>query len=230
MKTLKLMIALGLGALVSACGAMPDVASRNAPFEAIPEQTLSAQTTDSAVPFAQSAQGAIRVSEVNVNIPRTLKVSESNVYYPRGDIVWRGDPIGDRYEQIEAIFQSAAYNGTKDMVGERAVVVDLQLVRFHSVSERTRATVGGVHNMHFFMTVRDAETGALIRAPRNIVADLPAYGGNEAIKAERRGQTQKVRVTGYLAQVIRQELEHPEAESSAKISAVKQTQRSNSNI
>ncbi len=112
MKTLKLMIALGLGALVSACGAMPDVASRNAPFETIPEQTLSAQTTDSALQFAQSAQGAIRVSEVNVNIPRTLKVSESNVYYPRGDIVWRGDPIGDRYEQIEAIFQSAAYNGT----------------------------------------------------------------------------------------------------------------------
>ena len=27
--------------------------------------------------------------------------------------------------------------------------------------------------------------------------------------AERRGQTQKVRVTGYLAQVIRQELEKP---------------------
>ena len=115
MKTLKLMIALGLGALVSACGAMPDVASRNAPFETIPEQTLSAQTTDSALQFAQSAQGAIRVSEVNVNIPRTLKVSESNVYYPRGDIVWRGalevytdpgmQPVNARDERLKWIAQ-----------------------------------------------------------------------------------------------------------------------------
>lgn len=230
MKTLKVMIALGLGALVSACGAMPDVASRNAPFEATPAQTASLQPRGTAVPFAQTAPGSLRVAQVNVNVPRTLKVSEKNVYYPKGDIVWRGDPIGDRYLQIEEIFKSAAYNGTKDMIGERAVNVDLQLVRFHSVSERTRASVGGVHNMHFFMTVTDAATGALVRAPREVVADLPAYGGSAAIKAENNGQTQKVRVTGYLAQVIRQELQNPNAQSSAKITTVKQTPRSNSNI
>lgn len=29
-----------------------------------------------------------------------LSVSESNSYYPNADVVWRGDPIGDRIQQI----------------------------------------------------------------------------------------------------------------------------------
>lgn len=209
MKLFRTMIALGLGALVTACGTVPDIASRNAPFETAGAQALYAQPEGTVLQFAAVTPETFRVAKVNVNVPRSLEVSEANVYYPRGDIVWRGDPIGDRHAQVREIFETAAFNGTKDMAGETPVIIDLQLIRFHSVSERTRASVGGVHNMHFFMTVRDGQTGAMIGEPRQIEANLPAYGGSEAIRAENRGQTQKVRVTGYLAHVIRQELEQP---------------------
>ena len=37
-------------------------------------------------------------------------------------------------------------------------------------------------------------------------ADLPALGGRSAMAADRKGQTQKVRVTDHLALVIQQEL------------------------
>jgi hypothetical protein len=221
MKTLKLIAAMGLGILVSACGNVPDIASRNAPFEAVPPMPYQqSSAADAAVPRA------FLVQQVNINVPRSLNVTEANVYYPRADIVWRGDPIGDRHQQIKSIFEVAAFNGTKDMVGERAVVVDMEIQRFHSLSERTRATVGGVHNMHFRMTVRDAATGVPVGPSRDVEANLPAYGGNEAIQAERRGQTQKVRVTGYLAQVIRQELERPQV----VLEAEEPAERLNSNI
>ena len=211
MRTLKLITALGLSVLVAACGSSSDIASRNVPFEVLPQSgQLEASTL-------APAPRSLRVEQVNVDVPRSLKVTEANVYYPRGDIVWRADPIGDRHTQVKSIFEVAAFNGTKDMDGVRPVVVDLQVQRFHSLSERTRATIGGVHNMHFRMTVRDARTGAPIAPARDIEANLPAYGGNQAIQAERRGQTQKVRVTGYLAQVIRQQLENPTVDAPKEV-------------
>ena len=40
-------------------------------------------------------------------MPRSLKVSEANTFKPRADIVWRGEALGDRYQQVEAIFADA---------------------------------------------------------------------------------------------------------------------------
>ncbi len=202
LNTLKLLTALGLGVLVSACSNTPDIASRNAPFEVTGPIT--------SMPFAQyQLPQSMRVTAINVNVPRSLKVSEANSYYPRGDIVWRGDPIGDRYQQIQSIYETAFAQGTADMKGEADVTLDVEILRFHSVSEKTRYSVGGVHNMTFRLTVRSSTTGLALAPARDIEANLPAFGGNQAIEAERRGQTQKVRVTGYLAQVIRQELQKP---------------------
>lgn len=204
MKTLKLIAALGLGAVVSACGSTPDITNRNAPFE-VNRAAFVAQAEQSQLPQA------MRVTAVNVTVPRTLKVSEANSYYPRADIVWRGDPIGDRHTQIQSIFETALAQGTNDMAGATDVTLDVEILRFHSVSEKTRYSVGGVHNMEFRLTVRNAASGAALAPARDIEANLPAFGGRQAIDAERRGQTQKVRVTGYLAQVIRKELDNPSA-------------------
>ena len=65
------------------------------------------------------------VRTVNIDVPRTLVVSEANSYFPRGDIVWRGDPPGDRYEQIASIFEEGFARGTADVKGEVPVVVDV---------------------------------------------------------------------------------------------------------
>ncbi len=82
-KTLKLIMMLGLGSLILACATV-DTASRNARFE--PQKPEYASTLPS-----------VRVGEINVLVPQSLKVSERNSYYPGGDIVWRGDAIGNRH-------------------------------------------------------------------------------------------------------------------------------------
>lgn len=192
MKTLKLIMVLGLGAMVSACASV-DTATRNARFE--PQQPEFIQTLPS-----------VRVEEINVMVPQSLKVSERNSYYPSGDIVWRGDPIGNRHQQVKAIFDAGLVLGTAQLNGAIPVRLDIRVERFHGVSEKARYVTGGVHNIAFSMQLRDLTTGQVIGEPRLVRADLDAFGGKDALRADARGQTQKVRVTNHLAEVIRQEL------------------------
>lgn len=142
------------------------------------------------------------VQTVNVTVPAHLQVSEANRYYPPGDIVWRGDPPGDRHMQVKSIFETAATRGTADLRSGQSVIVDIEVERFHGLTEKTRYTVGGVHSIRFNMALRDAETGHALGAPQTIKADLKGYGGKRAIEADRQGLTQKVRVTNHLSAVI----------------------------
>ena len=193
--TLRAIAALIVGLGLSAC-ASTDVVSRNAPIETAPLSALDG---------AEIVRD-YNVVAVNVDVPRALDVSERNGYYPTADIVWRGDPIGDRHEQIEQIFLTAADQAAANLGGARDVTLMIELVRFHGVTERTRYSVGGVYNMEFNMTVLDAETGAVVEPERFLVADLPAPGGQAAIQLEQSGQTEKVRVLEYLTFFLHQEL------------------------
>lgn len=195
---------LGLALALSAC-VSSEPASRGVSDDAL---TLASRGTG-AIP--QGAGPRIvaplyTVRGVRVDVPRELRVSEANSYYPMADIVWRGDPVGDRYAQITSIFEAAAQRATASMQGPREAVVSIQLVRFHGVTERTRYTVGGNHNMVFDLTVLDAATGAVIDGPRRIEADARAAGGQAAIAEEQAGRTQKVVVTEKLVETLRREL------------------------
>ncbi|MGZ2257738.1 DUF6778 family protein [Roseobacter sp. A03A-229] len=196
MTLIKTCAALGLAALIAGC-ATTDTASRNTPF-----------TTGSEAGAAsfQAQVQPLNVRAVNVVVPQTLQVSEANSYYPSGDIVWRGDAPGDRHAQVKAIFDEAMGRGTATMVKGAPVVLDVQVLRFHALTEKTRYTIGGVHSIRFNLAVRDAETGLLLGEPRTVKADLKGFGGQQAIDAERQGQTQKVRITDHLARVIATEL------------------------
>ncbi|WP_322888863.1 MULTISPECIES: DUF6778 family protein [unclassified Yoonia] len=137
-----------------------------------------------------------------------LQVSEANSYYPQADIVWRGDPAGDRLAQIEALFTEAARrNMATDMKNaDRRVVLDVTLVRFHGLSNRTQFSTGGVYNVIFDLAVRDAQTGAVIEPTRRVVANLDAWGGNANAQLEAQGITQKMRVTDFLTSVLADQL------------------------
>ncbi|MEM1351166.1 MAG: DUF6778 family protein [Pseudomonadota bacterium] len=148
------------------------------------------------------APASLRVQAVNVSVPKTLLISEANSYYPRGDIVWRGDPPGNRHDQIKAIFETAAARAAKRLPGDQAVIVDIEVERFHALTEKTRYTVGGVHSIRFKLSLRDAETGVSLGSPQTVKADLKGYGGQRALDADRQGLTQKVRITDHLASVI----------------------------
>lgn len=192
MRILKLVMMLGLGAMVSACASV-DTATRNARFE--PEPPGFVQVLPS-----------ITVGEINVMVPETLKVSERNSYLPGGDIVWRGDAAGNRHEQVKAIFDTAFTQGTETLEGVVNVGLDVRVERFHALTQKARYTTGGIHSITFAIRIRDLATGAVIGEPRSIKADLDGFGGQKAIEAESIGLTQKVRITQHLAEVIRQEL------------------------
>ena len=189
-RTTALMMALGLG--LSACASV-DTATRNAP--------LDHTATEMAAPAP-----SFSLAGFNVNVPLSLEVSEANSYYPGGDIVWRGDVYGNRYEQVTALFEDAVQLGGGSLEGAMPVVVEIEVQRFHALTEKTRYSVGGIHSIEFIMTIRDPLTGAVIRGPREIKADLVGYGGSKALQAEARGLTQKYRITQHLAKVVRDEM------------------------
>ncbi len=193
MKLIRFLALAFLALSVTACGSI-ETATRNLPLDVPPlasdEQVLTRNYSVQGMTFAASDE---------------LQVSERNSYYPFVDIVWRGDPIGDRRQQIGAIFQTAADRVALTNDGAIPVVLDIELVRFHGVTERTRFSVGGNYHIVFMMAVRHAETGVLIEPGRKIVGNLSAPGGSAAILADQRGQTEKVRVTDYITQMLKDE-------------------------
>lgn len=142
----------------------------------------------------------------NFNVLEGLTVSEDETFYPTADVVWRGDPLGPRIPQIAAMFEEAAARNRLTVDGTLPVTVDVTLVRFHGVTNRTRYTVGGVYNVVFDMTVRNANTGDVIEPARRVVGNLDAPGGTRATELESEGQTQKVRVTDFLTSLLRAQL------------------------
>ncbi len=197
MKKIHLGIAALIAMSITACGS---------------NQTVSRSvvgTQYEILPITQPLTSPYSVSDIRVSVPETLKVDESNRIYPIADIVWRGDPYGNRYEQIEAIFEEGMTRGAAALHGTRPVNIDIEVMRFHAMTERARFLIGGVHSITFTMTIREAETNEIIEEPRIIKADLVGFGGNHAIEAEHRGQTQKVRIIDHLANVIQNELSLP---------------------
>jgi hypothetical protein len=146
------------------------------------------------------------LQSLNFTVSPGLVVSEENGYYPQADIVWRGDRPGPRATQIGAMFETAAVRNTSVIRGDRPITVDVQLIRFHGVTEKTRGSVGGVYNIIFMMTVRDARTGAVIEPARRIEANLKAPGGSQAQALERAGRTEKVEVVSFLTATLRNQL------------------------
>jgi len=192
---LKTLFALAVLTMTIAGCATIEISSRNAAFVA---------------PAAsRAAQLVIRdydVQQVRVVVPQNLRSSESNGYYPLTDIVWRGDPLGNRHEQVGEILQTATTRGTDALDGAVPVIAEVTLIRWHGVTERTRYSVGGVYSIQFYLEVRQAETGAVIEPARLIEVNLPAPGGQAAVALEQSGQTEKVRVTDHLTWVFGQEL------------------------
>lgn len=205
-KSCRLLLSLALMLGLSACVG-GDVASRGS------EAGLTLATQGGrAAPLAggaMMARGPFRIDAVQILVSRGLSVSEANSFYPMADIVWRGDAPGDRHAQVQAIFEAAAAQAVQPYQGGRPVTLTVEVTKFHGVTEKTRYTIGGKHNMRFDLTLRDPATGAVLFGPKKVVADVRAAGGAKAIEEDRIGRTQKVVVTERLREVIQRELGLP---------------------
>ncbi len=196
----KKMSVMGLAVLALGACTQPSVVTRAAD----PGTALLSQGGGGSV-----AAPSYKVVDVRVSVPETLSVSEANTLIPRADIVWRGDPYGDRRQQVATIMRDGIMAGTASLNGSREVVVEIEMARFHALTQRARYTVGGNHNIDFWMQVVDAQTGAVIEPRRFVNTDLPAYGGMAAVAAEARGETQKVRIESFIGQTLANELSKP---------------------
>lgn len=187
----KLLLIAGLAIGVASCSRAP-----RDPSQLLKQPTL----------INQPLPSAYTVVDVVVTVPRHLRVSEKNHYYPIAGIVWRGDLLGDRHAQVETIVDDAITRGVKVFAGPRKVVAEIEITRFHSLSERARYSFGGWHTIHFILKLRDAATGVVVLKPYKIRTNLPAYGGKSALFAKQHGVSMKDRIVAHLSGTIQHEL------------------------
>ena len=77
--------------------------------------------------------------------------------------------------------------------------MELELTRFHALTERTRYTIGGEHEIEFIFTVRHGETGEALTGPIPVDLTFRALGGSHAIEAEAQGIYQRDRIQSQIA-------------------------------
>lgn len=150
--------------------------------------------------------GRYDVDGVEITVPASLVASEANLFYPTADIVWRADPFGDRYAQVKSVLEEGFAAGVTGMDSGPKVVVAASLERFHSLTEKARFSVGGVHDIIVVLTVKDATTGQILEGPRRVEVAIRASGGRKAIAEDAAGNTQRAVIVAGLAEAIRRHL------------------------
>lgn len=146
------------------------------------------------------------VQAVDVAVPASLVVSEANLFYPKADIVWRAEPVGNRYAQVKSVLDEGFAGGITGMNSGPSATVEITLIRFHSLTEKARFSVGGVHDIVFSLTVRDSKTNVPLEGPRRVEVAIRASGGDKAIAEDSAGNTQRVVIVAGIAEAIRREL------------------------
>jgi len=167
-------------------------------FGCVGAETVTRSSTPDPAPVLTRDVPDFGDAELIVTVPQGLTVSESNVLRPVADIVWREGPAGDRHGQVQALVAQAIAPVTAALEGRTPVRIEIEVMRFHTLSDRARYTVGGTHEIAFLLRVTQRETGQVLLPPRRVDLNLEAYGGRRAIEAEEAGQTQSVRITEHL--------------------------------
>ncbi|WP_112312431.1 DUF6778 family protein [Pseudogemmobacter bohemicus] len=183
----KIFLSLGLTVLLAACG------GGGGGFETNYNQV------------EQSVARNWRVAKVEVVVPNSLTVSEKNSYMPNADIVWHGDPTGDRRAQVAAIFRDAIGKGTAGLRGKQPVTLRVVVTQFHALTPKARGMGGnvGVHDIRFDARIYDGRSGEPLTDNFPIKADIAALVGQNAADADARGFTQKVEISEHLETVFR---------------------------
>ena len=201
MKTLSfvLVVLLGLGG----CAAV-----RSSDVDGLP---LSSVKLDGRQPIVSSdlLDARYEVTTLEVVVPETLEISEANLLYPNADIVWRGDAPGDRFAQVKSILEEGLGAGVATLKQGPKVELTVTLERFHALTEKARYAIGGVHDIVLVLTVKDAETKAVLEGPRRVEISIRAAGSDEAIAEDVAGRTQRVVIVEGLTEAVRRELSGP---------------------
>ena len=145
-----------------------------------------------------------KLASVVASVPASLTVSNSNTYAPNADIVWHGEPFGDRRSQVAAIMDEGITRGAAGLRGTRPVTITARVLQFHAVTPAAVARApAAVHNIEYATQVLDEQTGAELTPEQVISADLEAYVGAAAVAAAINGLTQRRRIIDHIDLVTR---------------------------
>ena len=158
-----------------------------------------------------------RIADMTVTVPTDLRVSEADSYVPLADIVWHGDPAGDRRDQVGKIFREATVLAVADQPTGQDALLEITVSRFHCLTNKARYTVGGLHAIHFDLTLRDPTSGAILYGPEHVIADLRAPNGARALTEElEQGRSQRAVIVAWLSHVIRRQIALPGVVTAAR--------------
>jgi len=188
---------------LTACSGGAGLVTRNLPADS---PLLGAGAGEALAPVPLNP--SYNVVGVNVEVPESLTSSEENGYKPRVDILWQEDPAGDRHSQVDKLMTAALDEGVAGLTGERDVVLDVVMTRFHALTKRTRYSIGGEHEVWMYLTVRDAETGAVVEPARLIGFD-ERISPEQAMANEAKGMNQRIEINELVKAMIRHELTRP---------------------
>jgi hypothetical protein len=143
-----------------------------------------------------------RVTDVRAIAHDSRSVSEDNILVPSADIVWHGEPPGDRRAQVAAIVAEGVREAAEPLDGPRPVEIHVAVDRFHGVTPvAINRSPGGVHDIIFRAAVVDRDTREVLVEPVRIDAALVAYTQRAAILSRMNGETERRRIVDHVADV-----------------------------
>ena len=158
--------------------------------------------SDYAAPIPPETSRGWRVTEVRATTPESRSVSEDNVLVPLADIVWHGEPAGDRRAQVAAIVAEGVTAAAAPLDGRRPVEIHIAVDRFHGVTPAAvNQSPGAVHDITFRAAIVDRRTREVLVPPTRIDAALVAYTQRAAVVSRLDGETERQRIVDHVAGV-----------------------------
>jgi hypothetical protein len=159
-------------------------------------------SSDYAAAIAPETSRGWRVVDVLAVANDSRTVSEANILVPDADIVWHGEPAGDRREQVAAIVAEGVRDAAAPLDGSRPVEIHIAVDRFHGVTPvAINRSPGGVHDITFRAAVVDRQTREVLVEPVRIDAALIAYTQRMAVMSRLDGVTERQRIVDHVADV-----------------------------
>ena len=151
-------------------------------------------------PLDEQLSRSWQVAGVSVAVPASLTTTEANVLVPDADIVWHGEPRGDRRAQVARILEEGLRKGSAGLRGPTRVALQAQVVEFHGVTPiAVNQAPAAVHNISYVIRVVEASTGEILAGPDAIQADLPAFTQSSAVVAAANGVSERQRIVDHIA-------------------------------
>lgn len=157
---------------------------------------------DHGAPLDPAIARTWNVVDVQAFVPEDLTISNANTFAPNADIVWHGEPNGDRAAQVAQILKEGIQTGSTGLNGPRPVIITASLREFHAVTPTAVSRApAAVHSIQYTTQVVDSASGQPLIDAVAVSADLEAFVQSAAVTAAIQGNTQRVRIVRHLARV-----------------------------